>query len=781
MTTLSIPPRFTHQDETVKFMTTQPLTFDMSDAGCVDAKTMFLTPLGWKSISDYVEGDLVAQYDPATKTTTFVKPTHYHKYPCTQFYRVTGSRLDMMLSAEHNVLLVTPHRADTTPFLRSMRVLYEWFNKYNGTNTTPFPAYVPTSTKLTYPEPVTHKFTLPQLAVQMLSVLVGQHPRAALRLQYWYVSPETPAQTQIIEDLIYRKVKSDYVVGSLLPAIFNDKKPLYAFDAQVKDYTKLPNHFYNLRAADYAYLLQILNKWLGSASNDELHFAGLPDTFTNWVLYVGLRRGMSAYKVDDRISFSKYDHTSITDIAVVDHPVGSDGFKYCFTVPTGHLLLQRNGKPFLTGNSGKTRAQIDVLERRPDVDKTLVIAPKSILIPAWRDDFSKFAPHIRVNVAQANNREKAFAADADVYVTNTDAVNWLAKQSDKFLRQFNNIVIDESDAFKHRESQRSKAARRVMSFAKYRALMSATPSDNGVRDLWHQMLLLDGGAALGTNFYRFQSEMYECIPSYTGKFTTWAQKPFAQDVVSELIKAHVVRHKLEECIDIPKLHEYPVYYELSAASQKAYSQMKRLGMTMLENGSIIEGVNAAAVMTKLRQIASGAAYVPMFGDDKVMQSPQLIDSGRYELVVHLALGVPQSLIFFEWGHQKQGIIAELTRRNISHGLIDGSVSSDKRTDYINQFQNGDLRVMLLHPASGAHGITLTNGTREVIASPNPRGSLYRQMVGRIYRAGQRHSTEVITVVGRDTVDEHIYGIQQGKLAEQYQILELLVQYYRGGL
>ena len=39
---------------------------------------------------------------------------------------------------------------------------------------------------------------------------------------------------------------------------------------------------------------------------------------------------------------------------------------------------------------------------------------------------SEFAPELKCSIAYADNREEAFATEADVYITNTTAV-WLAK------------------------------------------------------------------------------------------------------------------------------------------------------------------------------------------------------------------------------------------------------------------------------------------------------------------------------------------------------------------
>lgn len=430
--------------------------------------------------------------------------------------------------------------------------------------------------------------------------------------------------------------------------------------------------------------------------------------------------------------------------------------------------------------TGKTRSQIDVLGVRPDCGRTLVIAPKAILTPAWAKDFNKFAPDISVSVASAANRAEAFAAKTDVVITNTDAVTWIAKQPAKLLAGFNTCVIDESEHFKHRTSQRSKAMQKVISGMKYRSLLSATPSDNGVLDLWHQAYLLDNGATLGKNFFAFRQQA--CTPKQVGPMPNhldWVDKEGVEGMVALLLKDYTIRHKLEECLSIPPNTTIVVEFDLTPPMAKAYNQMHKLGLAMLADGTLFEAVNGAAVSTKLRQLASGAAYKPPSTGDPNEELSAFVDTARYELAVELALQAPQSVIFFEWKHQKKGLMQVLESRKIEYGVVDGSTSDKVRNQYVDRYQNGELRTMLVHPLSGAHGLTLTRGTRTVWATPHYKGSTARQGLGRIYRSGQDKATDNVVIIAKGTIDEQVYAAQTRKTGHQASLLEILMDYFNG--
>ncbi len=153
-------------------------------------------------------------------------------------------------------------------------------------------------------------------------------------------------------------------------------------------------------------------------------------------------------------------------------------------------------------------------------------------------------------------------------------------------------------------------------------------------------------------------------------------------------------------------------------------------MTMLANGELLSAINAGVVATKLRQIASGSAY----GEDR---SAQLISTERYELATELALQAPHSVIFFQWTHQLEGLEMVLKANKIRYGVIAGHVGDEERARVVDDYQKGFYRTVLIQPQSGAHGLTLTKGTRTVWVSPIYKAATFEQGNHRIYRNGQQ--------------------------------------------
>jgi SNF2 family DNA or RNA helicase len=367
----------------------------------------------------------------------------------------------------------------------------------------------------------------------------------------------------------------------------------------------------------------------------------------------------------------------------------------------------------------------------------------------------------------AENREKAFDAMADIYITNHDAVNWLVKQPLKALKKrFSTMIIDESGAFKHATSLRSRAIRRVAPMFDFRECMNGTVSPNTILDAWHQYYLLDQGQRLGKSFYHFRNQV--CAPHQVGpmpNMVKWEDKEGAEQVVATLVRDITIRHQFEDCIDIPPNHEYTIKFIMKPKHRRAYAQMKTAQLALLDSG-MVTAVNAAAVTTKLLQIASGAVYESEF-------RYHVVDDDRNELIMDLLAERDHSLVFFNWKHQKDQLVAAAEKRGYSFCIMDGDSTPHEKTETVRLFEAGFYKVMFAHPQSAAHGLTLVRATTTIWASPTYNLEHFAQGNKRIYRAGQKNRTETLVVLAEDSIDEKVYEALAVKKVRMLNLLEEL--------
>lgn len=418
--------------------------------------------------------------------------------------------------------------------------------------------------------------------------------------------------------------------------------------------------------------------------------------------------------------------------------------------------------------TGKTGVHITAFAKHKQKypgHKMLVLCPRSLMHSAWEKDVAKFAPHLTVSVAYASNRKHALAKDADVYVCNHDAAKVLADLPAAYWKSFSHLVVDESTAFKHHTTARSKAVGKVAKHFTHRRLLSATPTSNGVCDIWHQAYIVDEGRRLGKSFFAFRSAV--CTPRQqygAGQvFTKWEDKDNAEAIVAELLKDITIRHKFEECVDIPENHQYSVEFSLSPSHMRQYRQLEAESVLELTHNEAITAINAAVLYNKLLQLASGAVYS---STDKY----SVVDTDRYELVMDLAEARDHSIVFFNWSHQRDQLVEIAKSRGMSYGVYDGSTSDSARSKLVDQYQAGVLRVLFAHPASAGHGLTLTRGTATIWASPTINLEHYLQGLKRIHRIGQRQRTENIVVVAEDTLEPEVFRRLMEKDAKMTNLL-----------
>ncbi len=421
--------------------------------------------------------------------------------------------------------------------------------------------------------------------------------------------------------------------------------------------------------------------------------------------------------------------------------------------------------------TGKTRpalgAYIERLNRGGK--RCLVLAPKSILQPAWGDEIDKFFPGVRYDIAYATNRKKTLeTSTADIIITNHDAVRWFRdKLKPSFWKDFDTIIVDESTAFKNYGSQRSKAAYNIAKLMEFREALTGTINPKGILDVWHQAKLIDDGERLGSRYWKFRSSV--CEPVQVGPdshMIQWVDKEGAEYAVFDLLEDITIRHKFEDCQDIPpnKITEYRI--DLSPKLARQYADMMTMAATMLNNGQLLTAINAASVHQKLMQMASGAVY---HADGKY----SVLDDQRSELVMDLIEERYQCVVAFNWRHQRYGLEDAAKKRDISYAVIDGTVNDRKRLEAVQGFQAGDIRCLFAHPQSAGHGLTLTAGTTTIWTSPTYNAEHYKQFNHRIYRAGQTRKTETIHITARGTIDEKVFDKLNSKLTSMQLLLDLL--------
>ena len=406
--------------------------------------------------------------------------------------------------------------------------------------------------------------------------------------------------------------------------------------------------------------------------------------------------------------------------------------------------------------TGKTRSALDAVATNGG--RALVLAPLSILDVAWRQDCERFTPQLKIGVAHGRTRLQVLRdSELDIVVTNHAAVRWLLDEGE-VLDRFRWLIVDEFTAYKNAKSQRSAMLRAICTppdrFPR-RILMSGTPMAQSPLDIWHPALLADDGHRLGRNFRRFQDQFCVGHMSYDGTpHMEFKVKPTAVSDILTLLSDIVVRHKLEDCLDLPSRSEKLVPVPLAPRQRDAYKRLARDSYLALADGTAT-APNAGVMSGKLRQLASGMLY----GDKGVM----LLDTSRYKLAHMLIAEHPgQSVVTFLWRFQRDQMMKLLQGSFDEVALLDSSISPTARSEFVRMFQDGKIKVLLMHPACAAHGLTLTAANLLIWLSPTFSLEMHVQTNARLYRHGQARNVSIVTLASPNTVEDRVAKALAGK-------------------
>lgn len=385
--------------------------------------------------------------------------------------------------------------------------------------------------------------------------------------------------------------------------------------------------------------------------------------------------------------------------------------------------------------------------------RALILAPMSLLEAAWYNDLRKMGAEEAAVIALAKNRAKAFAREAPITIANIEALNWMArKENAHWSSSFDFVCVDEVNSLRNSGTQRSKNAAPVFARTERACVMSGTPMVKTCESVFYPTKLLDKGARLGTSVTRFRwaYRTGTPIPGAPAGVLKWIDKPDAKETVAGLISDITVRYSLEEVEEIPKNSIHWVMYSPRKEVMDAYKTMIKSAVAKLKDGTLLVGVNAAVARGKALQILTEN----VFDNHGAMAR---VGGSRAKLVVDLIEERAHSVVFFIWKHQRAAMTEELDKRKITYAVIDGSVPGAARGRIVQDFQEGKYQTILMHPETGAHGLTLTRARAVIFTTPpGDRPDWLEQGIARIRRKGQTEKTETLLVCAENTFERRTY-------------------------
>lgn len=394
-----------------------------------------------------------------------------------------------------------------------------------------------------------------------------------------------------------------------------------------------------------------------------------------------------------------------------------------------------------------------------NITKVLVIAPLRVAEDTWSRESEKWdhLKDLRISkiLGTAAQRKAAVEAEADIYVINRENVVWLVENCKRW--DFDMIVIDELSSFKNPQSKRFRALRKVIVKSSRVVGLTGTPSPNSLMDLWAQVYLLDRGERLGRTLGAYREEFFR--PGARNGYVVykWDLRQGAQEEIEKRISDLCVSMSAKDYLTLPKRIDNVIPIKLSEQELGLYKTLESEQLLHLSEEDDIVALSAAAVMTKLLQIANGRAY-------NTEGEPVDIHQKKLEALREIIEDTDSpALVFYSFRHDLEAIREAIPEARELGGPKD-----------IKDWNEGRVRILLAHPASVGYGLNLQDGGHTIVWYGLTWSlELYQQANARLYRQGQEKPVIIHHLVAEGTVDEQVMKALEAKDMSQAALLAAL--------
>ena len=410
------------------------------------------------------------------------------------------------------------------------------------------------------------------------------------------------------------------------------------------------------------------------------------------------------------------------------------------------------------GKTLQTLAWLALARHQPDLAgrPSLIVCPTS-LVENWVEEARRFTPTLRVMPISGSARHEKWAelANQDVVVT---SYALLRRDIDQYVsHDFACLILDEAQHIKNRSTQNAISAKRLR--AAHRLVLTGTPIENSVSDLWSIMDFL--------------------MPGYLGShenFRTAYEQPIARgDREAEFAQARLRRKlhpfllrrlKREVATDLPPKIEKLAFCSLTADQQTVYKELleasrRKVFDLVMKQGFQRSRMEILKTLLRLRQVCCHLELLKLQGLDSKMPSAKL--DLFFELLDEILDGGHRVLVFSQFTSMLAILKRELDARQVAYCYLDGA--TQERLKVVHEFNtNRKIPIFLISLKAGGTGLNLTGADTVIHYDPWWNPAVEDQATDRAYRIGQKRTVYSMKLITKGTVEEKVLDMQKRKKA-----------------
>lgn len=423
------------------------------------------------------------------------------------------------------------------------------------------------------------------------------------------------------------------------------------------------------------------------------------------------------------------------------------------------LMTRDSMGVFNEQRTGKTPTSIAVMEQR-GVERLLIVCPAS-LVYAWKEEYKKWTgkdAYVITSATKFNQLDKTQIPSGTIIVNYENlrtAVNTLGAW-EKLLKKYKpeGLIVDEVHRCKSRKSANFRA---VKAFNKvpHRLYLSGTPAPNKPWDIWTTLHFIHPDYF--KSYWKFAEEYFVVTNTYKGRQQVMEPQGFQVGKDKELQwllnQLSVMRKRKDVMQWLPEIPA-PTQIKLPCTpAQRKYIQA-------LEDTFECEHINTDGVLTQLvriRQICGAPEMLKLKGS-----SPKLTWLQEY------IRDYPEKSIIVFSNSKK---LLELAREKLNVGVkqiatITGETHPKDRKAFVDGFQSGEFKVILIQTQAGKEGLTLDKADATIFLDTYPPAADYSQAKDRMIATVPENvkPQEIIHVMMKDTYDERLYELVEKNIS-----------------
>ena len=398
--------------------------------------------------------------------------------------------------------------------------------------------------------------------------------------------------------------------------------------------------------------------------------------------------------------------------------------------------------------------QLDRSEKNQKNLPALIICPTS-LVENWAEEVKRFTPDKSILVLQGSDRHKDWKNIPNYNIIITSYA-LMRRDIDKHLDfTYSVAILDEAQQIKNRTTQNALAAKKIQ--ANHRLVLSGTPIENSVTDLWSIMdFLMPGYLGDHKTFH----EKYELPIIHGGTEGDLAQiklKRKLHPFLLRRLKKHVAK-------DLPPKIERIASCKLTADQLLVYQQLLNASKNRIEKMVEKDGFNKSRMeilktLLRLRQTCNHIDLLHL--KDVKSKNP----SGKMDLFFSLLNEAIDSshriLVFSQFTGMLSILKNELEKKDIKYCYLDGSTKN--RQDIVKLFnRDHSIPVFLMSLKAGGTGLNLTGADMVIHFDPWWNPAVENQATDRAHRIGQKRTVYSVKLITKGTIEEKVVALQESK-------------------